>query len=125
MTPRVRFGPNLRIQLFEIRVNQPLLGDFDELAIVLGKVTLALQRAEVDLPHDLDRKRGAGCVGWCGADAAGAGEGGPGHEGAELGLVGEDARFVGLDGGAAEDGRHGWRKRRGEKVCSVRCMREF
>lgn len=80
-----------------------MLGYFDEFfAIARSKVPLALQRAEVDLPHDLDRERAAVCV-RCSADVAGAREGGPGHEGAEFGLVGEGAGFVGLDGGAAED----------------------
>jgi hypothetical protein len=78
---------NLRVQFLEIGINKPLLHHFDKLVIALDEVPLALQRAIVDLPNNLNSESNARRFG-CGGDGAFSRVLGPSHEGAELWFVG-------------------------------------
>jgi hypothetical protein len=100
----------LRVELLEVRVNEPLLGDLDEYTIrASNKVSLAIKWAVVGLLDNLDCKHDVGSRRRRirGYDVALLGVVSPSHEGLELGFVGQDAVPVSLSIGTTKDRRHG------------------
>jgi hypothetical protein len=98
-----------RIQLLEVRINEPLLSHLNEGTIGAGnEVSFVIERAVVGLLDKLDCEgdvsRGRRHL--RGDSAAFFGIASPSHESLELGLVGQDTVLITLNAGTTKDGRH-------------------
>jgi hypothetical protein len=110
----------LRVELLEVRVNEPLLGDLDEYTIgASNKVSLAIKWTVVGLLYNLDCEHNVGSRRQRirGDDVALLGVVSPSHEGRELGFVGQDAVPVSLSIGTTKDRRHGCNVSFSQKFC--------
>jgi hypothetical protein len=99
---------HLRVQFLRVGINEPLLCHFDEFVLVFDEVSLALQRAVVDLLDELEGKGDVGSFGGviCTGNCTCSRKFRPCHEGTELVFVGQGSVLVGLSVGATKEGGH-------------------